>query len=97
MKRTDFQSIGDVLRLTVQDCRMSGRLDECKAVDMWSSVVGEHLASLCGRPTVKEGLMTISVSAGPLRQELTMNRSSIARHINERLGREVIKDIRFIG
>lgn len=97
MKRTQVQTIGDVLRLTVQDCRMSDKLDECRAIELWGSVVGDYLASLCGRPAVRDGLMSISVSAGPLRQELTMNRSAIVRHINERIGRPVIKDIRFTG
>lgn len=97
MKRNEVQTIGDVLMMTVRDCNMQSRLDECKAIDLWKPIVGEHIASLCGRPSVKNGLMTISVGAGPLRHELTMNRSSIVRLINDQLGKTVINDIRFIG
>lgn len=97
MKRTEVQSIGDVLRLTVQECNMTSRLNELKAIELWKPIVGAHIASRCGRPSVKNGLMTIPVNAGALRHELTMNRSAIVRLINNQLGKEVIHDIRFTG
>lgn len=96
MKRTEAMSIGDVLRLTVQECNMTQRLDEQKAIAMWSRVVGDMLASQCRRPVVKAGVMTVSVPAAPLRHELTMNRSALLRHINDALGRDVISEIRFV-
>lgn len=97
MRRNDAQSIGDVLRLTIQECNMTARLDEQRAIGLWRPIVGDHVASRCGRPTVKLGVMSISVPAAPLRQELAMNRSSIIRIINGKLGKQVISEIRFIS
>ncbi len=97
MQRTEPQSIGDVLRMTIQECNMTAKLDEQRAIALWPAIVGEHMASLCGRPSVNAGFMTISVPAAPLRQELTMSRSSLIRIINEKLGRTVISEIRFSG
>ncbi len=97
MKRSNIQTIGDVLMMTMRDCNMQARIDELKAIELWKPIIGNHIASLCGAPSVKNGLMSVSVPAGPLRHELTMNRSSIVRLINEQLGKNVIRDIRFIG
>lgn len=95
MKRNETQTIGDVLRLTIQECDMAARLDERKAAGLWTPIVGEALAARCGRPAVKNGVMSISVSAPALRHELTMNRSSLIRLINGKLGKNVISEIRF--
>lgn len=97
MKRTDSQSIGDILRLALQENCMDSRLDEYKAVELWSKVVGQHIASQCRRPFVKEGLMTIGVSNAALRQELLMNRSRLRAAINREIGKETISEIRFIS
>lgn len=97
MRRNEVQSVGDVLRLTIQECNMTARLDEQKAIGLWKPVVGDHIARLCGPPTMKLGVMTISVSSPPLRHELTMNRTSIIKCINGKLGKNVISEIRFVG
>ncbi|MBD5265225.1 MAG: DUF721 domain-containing protein [Bacteroides sp.] len=95
MERIQSQSIGDVLRLAFQDNCMQDRLDERKAVEAWSIIVGPDLAAQCMRPTVRDGVMTIGVRNASLRHELTMNRSKLCRAINSRLGRVIIEEIRF--
>lgn len=97
MRRNEAQSIGDVLRLTIQECNMTARLDEQRAISLWRPIVGDHIASSCGRPTVKLGVMSIPVPGAALRHELTMNRSSIIKIINNKLGKTVISEIRFTG
>ncbi|MDE6340090.1 MAG: DUF721 domain-containing protein [Muribaculaceae bacterium] len=95
MKRTEPISIGDVLRQTIHECNMEARLAEVRAIELWRPIVGEHLAKLCGRPTVSNGVMRISVPGASLRHELTMSRSSIIKLMNSRLGKSVIKEIKF--
>lgn len=76
---------------------MTTKLDECRAVEAFLPIVGKALADKCGKPTVRQGVMSVSVKAAPLRHELTMSRSSLIRLINARLGKTVITDIRFVG
>lgn len=97
MERKQSVSVGDVLRLAVEQCDMSARLDECRAVELWSSVAGDHIASRCRRPVMSKGVMTVGVANAALRHELSMSRSSIARAINSLIGRKVVADIRFTG
>lgn len=95
MKRTEPESIGDVLRLTIQESNMTGRLDECRAIELWSQLMGERMASKMSRPKVSCGVMVVYVDSAVLRQELNMRRTGIIEAINSRLGKEVIKSIRF--
>lgn len=95
MKRTEPQSVGDVLRLAIQDSDMARRLDEVKATLVWTEIVSPAIAQRCGKPRVDKGIMTIPVASAALRHELTMSRTSLIRHINSRIGRDTLSDIRF--
>lgn len=95
MERIDPQSIGDILRLAFQENCMQDRLDECKAADLWQTVVGPELSARCRRPTVRNGLMTVGVPNAALRNELLMNRSSLRNAINKSIGKMTITEIRF--
>lgn len=95
MERKDVVTVGDVLRECLEKSRMQDRLDEVRACDAFSSVVGEHLASMCGRPVIRRGLMSIGTSNAALRSELNMRRGGIMKAINEIVGSEIVKDITF--
>ena len=95
MERHAPQSVGDVLRSLLEETSLQSRMDELKAVDLWKQIVGEHLATLTGKPYVKNGVMQVGVPNAALRQELSMNRTSLRMIINKKLGKEIIKDLRF--
>ena len=87
--------MGDVLRECLEKSSMQGRLDEVRACDAFHHVVGTHIASLCHRPYIRNGVMTVGVSNASLRSELNMRRGGIMKGINEILGKDVVKEILF--
>ena len=95
MERRDVVTVGDVLRECLEKSSMQGRLDEVRACDAYSLVVGTHIASLCHRPYMRSGVMTVGVSNASLRSELNMRRGGIMKGINEILGKDVVKEILF--
>lgn len=95
MKRLEPESVGDVLRQTLQQQGMTGRLYETRAIALWPAIVGEEIAALTSRPSVTKGVMTVHVRTAPLRQELNMSRSTLTRLINDALGRTVITEMYF--
>ena len=97
MDRIEPDSIGNILRKVFMDTGMKQQLDERKAVKLWPSLMGEEIASLCGLPEVRKGVMTVGVRNASLRHELTMNRTQIKKSINHAIGNEIITEIRFIS
>ena len=95
MKRIEPESIGDVLRLTIQESNMTGRLDEVRAIELWPEVIGTGMAKRMSRPRVCSGVMLVYVDSAPMRQELNMQRTRLIKLLNSRVGKEVIKEIRF--
>lgn len=96
MERKEYQSLGDVLRMSLQENSMQSRLDEVRAVECWHSVIGADIAAKCMKPYVSKGVMTVKVNSAPLRQELAMHRSRIAAAINRQLGKNVISEVRLL-
>lgn len=88
-------TIGDVLRECLEKSQMQGRLDEVRACDQFVIVVGEQLASLCQRPTMRNGVMTIATQNASLRSDFNMRRGVIAGRINDLMGKEVVKELIF--
>lgn len=97
MERKVPESIGDVLRSFLEETSLQTRLDELKGVELWAKVAGAEIAAECGKPIVKKGVMSIGVSNASLRNELHMSRSQFRNHINKLIGKEIIKEIRFIS
>lgn len=87
--------MGDVMRDLFRDSCMQERIDERRAVRLWSHVAGEEITRQCRNPEVRNGIMSIGVPNASLRQELHMNRSRLCASINKIIGRETIKDIKF--
>lgn len=83
------------MRECLERSSMQGRLDEVRACEAFAQVVGWHIASMCGRPWMKNGVMTIGTSNASLRSELNMSRGRIVKGINEMMGKEVVKELLF--
>ncbi len=95
MERRDAVTVGDVLRECLEKSSMLGRLDEVPACEAFPIVVGRHIASMCGRPWIKNGVMTIGTPNASLRSELNMSRGRIVKGINDMMGKEVVKEVLF--
>lgn len=97
MDRKPTLSIGDVLRQALESTEADRILRERQAIELWPQLMGTGMAELTSRPTVENGVMTIRVASAALRNDLTMNRSSIISEINRRLPQPTISHIRFIS
>lgn len=65
-----------------------------RAAYLWTDVVGPGVNRYTTRRYVKDGVLHVYISSGPLKSELSFRREAIAKAINEILGREVVKSIR---
>ena len=97
MKRYDAQSLGELLRQAIEENQSAFRFDDINAINAWPKVVGAAIADKTLRPFISKGVMTIRVPAAPLRHELNMMRSALAKALNAETGKDTVKELRFIG
>ena len=95
MERKYPEQVGDVLRSLLEETSLKTRMEELHAAELWPKVAGGAIAEECGKPSVRNGVMSIGVKNAALRNELLMSRSGFISNINRCLGKEIIKEIRF--
>lgn len=96
MKRVKAQSIGDILReFFAQNPEIGRRLDEVRVVHAWREVLGPGVSQATREAYVRGATLHVVLDSAVLRSELMMWRDRLVRTLNERVGTDVIREIRF--
>ena len=96
MKRVKAQSIGEILReVFAQNPEIGRRLDEVRVVHAWREVLGPGVAQATREAYVRGATLHVVLDSAVLRSELMMWRDRLVRTLNERVGTDVIREIRF--
>ena len=95
MKRTSAQSIGEIFNEFLKQERLESQFNEQKALTLWPEIVGPGINRYTVDRSVKNEVMTVTISSAALRNELMLSRTAIITRINEALGGEVIHNIIF--
>lgn len=93
MKRSNEQSLSTVLGGLVDAYGMREKMDELDISTAWDNLVGGMIARHTIRLRLKRGKLFIKVDSAPLRHELTFQREGLTALINQRLEREVVKEV----
>lgn len=96
MKRVKAQSIGEILReFFAQNPEIGRRLDEVRLVHAWREVLGPGVSQATREVYVRGATLHVVLDSAVLRSELMMWRDRLVRTLNERVGTDVIREIRF--
>lgn len=94
MKRTDIKPIGQVIREHLQRLDESGKLSETITLTAVDDVLGKEFASLIKDRRIENGVLLLKTDSAALRSELFANRSQLMQKLNEKTGKNIIKDVR---
>lgn len=95
MKRTEAQQVGDIINHFLKEEHLEGKFDEQRALMLWGEIVGPGINRYTVRRYVSGGVMHVTLSSAPLRNEMMLTRSSLIAKINKAIGRDVIQEIVF--
>ncbi|MGD2034840.1 MAG: DUF721 domain-containing protein [Bacteroidales bacterium] len=93
MKRTNTQTIGEVLREYIDSMSMGRKLKESRLEKQWEEILGKNAASLTKKIYLRKGVLYVYLSSSVLRNELLMMRETIIRRINEKAGETLVEKI----
>ena len=85
--------LSDLARVELTSLGLAERLREAEIWRLWPEVVGQTVAARAVPLRIIKGILTIAVSSGPWKQELTFLKGMMIEKLNERLGGEVVKGI----
>jgi predicted nucleic acid-binding Zn ribbon protein len=89
-----FETLGQAAQRVVKG-RLGKRLGECDAVKVWPEAVGQRVAQRCVALGIKSGILYVAVPTSVWLTELNALKEKLIRKVNEKLGDEVVKGIKF--
>ena len=95
MRRSNTQSISDVLREYVKGTDIERKLKETDVVQSWEDLLGKTIASYTKKVLLNKKILFVTITSPVVKNELFMMREEICRKLNEKAGEEMVEKIIF--
>ena len=93
MRKSNQQSIGEVIRKLLKNQKLEGRLKELDVLKLSEELLGKNLMKYINDLSVKNGTLIIKVKSAVVRNELSYQKSEIIKKINEQVGNKILQEI----
>lgn len=95
-KDSQLEKLGEILEKSLKRLDLSGRLVEYGVWPIWNDTVGPTIARNAQPEKIRHGTLFVKVTSPTWMQQLQYMKEMITEKLNQRLGREVVKNIFFI-
>jgi predicted nucleic acid-binding Zn ribbon protein len=91
-----MQSLKLVIDSMLRKFGIDNAIAQNNALNIWNEIVGDTVAKNTEPDRVEHGVIIVKVSSPTWRQELYFQKKEIIQKLNNKIGKNVIRDIRFI-
>ena len=95
MRRSNIQSLSEVIREYVKGTSIEGKLKEVDVVQSWEELLGKTIAHYTKDIELKNKVLFVKITSSVVKNELFMMREEIRRKLNEQAGEEMVSKIIF--
>ncbi len=95
MRRSNTQSLSEVLREYIEQNRIDRKLKEVDVVQGWETLLGKTIAHYTRNLYIRNRILYVDISSSVVKNELFLMREEICRRINENAGDHIIDRIVF--
>ena len=93
MRKTNHQSLGEVIEQLKKTYNKSGKLDEIDLNQNWEPLMGKLIANHTQEIKLSRKKLILRIDSAPLREELSYSKERIITLLNEHLGKDLIKEL----
>jgi len=93
MRRSKTITLADAIKDYISEMNLGEKLAESSLINSWEEIVGKAISSRTSKIYVKDHVLHVHLTSSVVRNELMMLRESLRNKLNEKAGKEVIKDI----
>ncbi|MFV0590224.1 MAG: DUF721 domain-containing protein [Draconibacterium sp.] len=95
MRRSNTQSLSEVLKEYIEHTRIERKLKEVDVVQGWETLLGKTFAHYTRNIYIRNRILYVEISSAVVKNELFLMREEICRRINENAGSQLIDRIVF--
>lgn len=93
MRRSKTISLAEAIKDFVREMHLEDKLTEVNLISSWEEIVGKAISSRTSRVYIRDHILYVNLNSSVARNELMMLKEALREKLNERAGKEVIKDI----
>ena len=94
MKRSNEQTIQEVIKLFLKQNKLEGKFKQAEIKDVWKNMLGPSVANVTRDVYLgKTGTLTVYIDSSLVKQELGMMKTRLVQALNEEMGEELVKEI----
>lgn len=94
-RKTELKPLSDILPSILDKLKISDKLKEQKVLLIWNKIVGDKIKYHTKPFKIENNILTVLVDNSTWMQELTFLKTEIIKKLNEAIGADVVKDIKF--
>jgi predicted nucleic acid-binding Zn ribbon protein len=95
MRKSNAQSLGEVLREYLREKNMDRKLKEVDVVQSWENLLGKTIAHYTRNIWLSKKILYVEISSSVVKNELVMMREEIRQRLNQEAGEEMVEKIVF--
>ena len=85
--------LAEILAAAFAGKPVAKRLEEVKIWQVWDDAVGKQIAERARPASLRDGVLTVTVSSSPWMQQLSFLKKELISQLNNAIGREMVRDI----
>ena len=93
MRRSKTITLAEAIKDYITEMNLGDKLSETAVVNSWEETVGKAISSGTSKIYVKDHVLYVHLTSSVVRNELMMLRESLRNKLNEKAGKEIIRDI----
>ena len=93
MKENNTRNVGQIIRKLMSNPKLAEKMDELDALDFWRELIGQNLQRYIVGAKIYNGNLYVKLNSSVLRNELSYKKSELKEKINQKLGKDLIKEI----
>lgn len=93
MRRSRTISIAEAMKDYIREMNLEGKLLEVNLINSWEEMVGKAISSRTSKVYIKDSILYVHLNSSVARNELMMLREALREKLNEKSGKELIREI----
>ena len=91
----DAKKIKSILGEFISKNALTDGIDSARIQESWRELMGENIDAYTKKISLQQDILVVKLTSSVLRQELSYGKDKIIEMINESLGKDKVRDIRF--
>ncbi|MEI6815361.1 MAG: DUF721 domain-containing protein [Bacteroidota bacterium] len=93
MRKTNEQSLKDVIQDLLNAYKLKGKLNEFRLVKSWEKVMGTTIASRTSDIFIRNQTLFIRIASAPLKNQLFLSKTEVMKMLNDEAGEIIITNM----